>query len=160
MNIPGVRFISALLVISLMAACSPTKSILHPPDEDDFEESYHYIIEGNLYQKLAAQGDTLYCQVMRVDQDGERVRVSTERAKAAGFKLELAATLQLRTAAASFGTGDTLAIPYAQVANIHRTVSNPAHPVGVAVGLLTVVGIVIGIFVVAAIISFMKSPLN
>jgi hypothetical protein len=148
MKIPGVRLLVPVLIGTLFAACSPTRTVTHGVTASDFAGAKNVLVNDVLYSSKGVHRDTLVC-VMRTQAspsgDGTRIPLTLWTARAAGLNDGDVLALSFRPDAVMLSIGDTLLIPFRSIGDVTRSETNPLFVIGMAVvvGAVVYVGVVI-----------------
>lgn len=142
MKIPGVRLIVPILVGTLFAACSPTRTVMRSVTAADFTDVQHVVVDDQLFYTKGVVGDTLVCRLRTQPSptgDGSRMPLTLQDARAAGSTDEGVLQLTFTADAVMLDSGDTLFIPLQSIGSVTRSETNPAF----VVGALVIAGFVI-----------------
>lgn len=158
MKIPGVRFLVPVLIGSMFAACSPTRTVTRSVTAADFMSVRNVVIDNLLYYARGVRADTLVC-TLRTQQsptaDGIRIPITAQDARTAGLDDDNIITPVFRTEAVLLSSGDTLLIPLQSIDAARMGEINPGFVAGAMIGggVVTIIilsGLALGALFMAA----------
>lgn len=137
MKIPGVRLIVPVLVGTMFASCSPTRTVMRSVTAADFTDVQHVVVDDQLFYTKGVVGDTLVCRLRTQPSpagDGTRVPLTLQDALAAGLDHDDMLTLAFRPDAELVSTGDSLRIPLRAIDSAQMSGVNPGFVAGAMIG--------------------------